>query len=71
MPNSNRALSLNSRGADVQELQSNLVQLGFVIPQHELAEQVFGVATKDAVLTLQGKYGLPAPASLMTQPKLL
>ncbi len=58
MTNSSFPLALNDRGAQVAELQSNLVRLGYIIPEHEQDEQVFGVGTQEALLRLQAKYSL-------------
>ena len=53
-----RLLSLNSRGEDVRALQQALLKAGFALPEQERQEQLFGVGTREAVLTLQARYGL-------------
>ncbi|OUL29491.1 hypothetical protein BV378_05965 [Nostoc sp. RF31YmG] len=49
------APQLNDRGTVAKDLQSNLVRLGFTISQNEQDEQVFGVATRNALLQFQAK----------------
>ena len=53
-----RLLSLGSRGEDVPALQESLLKAGFAVPEQERREQLFGVGTREAVLTLQARHGL-------------
>lgn len=49
----------NARGADVQKLQNTLVALGYQLPTHETAGQIFGAATANALRHFQRSHGLP------------
>jgi peptidoglycan hydrolase-like protein with peptidoglycan-binding domain len=54
-----RDLSPGLRGDDVRRLQTELNQLGFLIPVTETAAGFFGQATLDAVERFQKNHGLP------------
>lgn len=58
MPNYTHPPALNDRGDRVAALQASLDQLGYIIPEHELEAQVFGVGTEDALLSFQTKSSL-------------
>lgn len=64
MPNPTLPLKLNARGPEVKNLHASLDKLGFKIPPHEVAEQLFGVGTQAALLKLQAKYRLPSSGAL-------
>lgn len=50
-----RVLSLGARGADVEELQQELTELGYRVP----ATGYYGSVTRRAVATFQARAGLP------------
>ncbi|WP_437886329.1 neuraminidase-like domain-containing protein [Sorangium sp. So ce307] len=52
------SLSINSSGADVKDLQDRLLRLGYHIPAHERAAQVFGAGTREALWDVQAKHDL-------------
>ncbi|MBD1833295.1 peptidoglycan-binding protein [Cyanobacteria bacterium FACHB-472] len=52
-------LTLNDRGSATKDLQISLSRLGTTIPQYELDQQVFGVGTQEAIISLQARYKLP------------
>lgn len=49
---------LTARGDEVGALQRKLRAAGLHVPEHELAQQVFGAGTRDAVAQLQARRGL-------------
>jgi hypothetical protein len=53
-----RLLSLDSQGTDVRSLQEGLRQAGFTVPEPERRDQVFGVGTREAVLSVQARHGV-------------
>jgi peptidoglycan hydrolase-like protein with peptidoglycan-binding domain len=60
MPITGGSLMLGSRGADVRDLHATLTALGFTLPRHEVDEQIFGAATREAIAAFQRKLGLTA-----------
>jgi peptidoglycan hydrolase-like protein with peptidoglycan-binding domain len=56
----NRNLNVGLKGSDVKLLQSELAQIGFVIAGDEIADQLFGKSTDNAVRSFQEKRGLKA-----------
>jgi len=53
-----RNLSLRMKGADVKLLLSELIELGYTIPQNELSQHLFGRGTRKAVIDFQKKHKL-------------
>lgn len=58
------SLTLSTHGAQVNELHSQLVNLGFALPENETAASIFGVGTRDALLQLQAKHNLSSTGIL-------
>jgi peptidoglycan hydrolase-like protein with peptidoglycan-binding domain len=52
------SLAMSTYGAPVNELHSQLVNLGFALPENEISDSIFGVGTRDALLQLQAKHNL-------------
>ena len=58
MPELKQSLTLNDQGDEVAELHQRLGKLGYKIPTHEIEGKLFGVGTKDALLSFQQKHKL-------------
>lgn len=59
MSNTTLFLALNARGDEVTNLQESLSKSGYIVPDDEFKDKVFGVGTRDALLRLQAKHELP------------
>lgn len=55
-----RDLKLDMTGDDVRALQTELTQLGLIVPAAESQQGSFGPGTRDLILNLQKQRGLPA-----------
>ena len=55
-----RELKKGDRGEDVRLLHSELIKLGFQIPEHELGQGWFDEKTQEAVYAFQRRHGLEA-----------
>jgi len=58
------SLTLSTHGAPVSELHTQLVNLGFALPENETTASIFGVGTRDALLQLQAKHNLSSTGAL-------
>lgn len=58
------SLTLSTHGAPVSELHTQLVNLGFALPENETTASIFGVGTRDALLQLQTKHNLSSTGML-------
>jgi peptidoglycan hydrolase-like protein with peptidoglycan-binding domain len=54
-----RDLKVDMTGDDVRALQTELTQLGLIVPAAESRQGSFGPGTRDLILNLQKQYGLP------------